>query len=338
MSDRVRTERLLQQLFIHADEGRFSIDGIKRFFGFVADFKEKLAVISHITNGQPARGPELLSIRHRNTAAGGQRNVFIEDGLVALVTRYHKGFYASGDAKVIHRYIPREVGELIVCNAKPFPHNVREDGTEVITDNKENEDSMDDDRDDEYDRGVTTDDRTAPDAVPRGAGGRHPVDLSRPFPGSGSNAHGWWEKYIVYVARAAGILYMEWDSHRYPDYAAIVFVTPKSVFTDGFQSFLNRQRELMRLDRIVIDECYMMLNKSETFRPQLQQLGRLHQCGVPMVFLTATLPPYKEARLFERIQVAREDISMHRERTNRHNVAYRVYRPMITSRYRSQTQ
>ncbi|KAJ5325110.1 hypothetical protein N7476_003710 [Penicillium atrosanguineum] len=98
MSDRVRTERPLQQLFIHADEGRFSIDGIKRFFGFVADFKEKLAVVSHITSGQPARGPELLSIRHRNTAAGGQRNVFIEDGLVALVTRYHKGFYASGDA------------------------------------------------------------------------------------------------------------------------------------------------------------------------------------------------------------------------------------------------
>jgi len=114
MSDRVRTERPLQQLFIHADEGRCSIDGIQRFFGFVADFKEKLAVLVHITSGQPARGPELLSIRHRNTAAGGQRNVFIEDGLVALVTRYHKGFYASGDAKVIHRYVPRAVGELIV--------------------------------------------------------------------------------------------------------------------------------------------------------------------------------------------------------------------------------
>ena len=80
----------------------------------MADFKEKLAVLVHITSGQPARGPELLSIRHRNTAAGGQRNVFIEDGLVALVTRYHKGFYASGDAKVIHRYVPRAVGELIV--------------------------------------------------------------------------------------------------------------------------------------------------------------------------------------------------------------------------------
>ncbi|KAJ6111309.1 hypothetical protein N7523_007370 [Penicillium sp. IBT 18751x] len=100
MSDRVRTERPLQRLFIHADEGRFGIDGIQRFFGFVADFKEKLAVfVPHHQRPAPREGPSWLSIRHRNTAAGGQRNVFIEDGLVALVTRYHKGFYASGDAR-----------------------------------------------------------------------------------------------------------------------------------------------------------------------------------------------------------------------------------------------
>ncbi|KAJ5675321.1 P-loop containing nucleoside triphosphate hydrolase protein [Penicillium maclennaniae] len=138
--------------------------------------------------------------------------------------------------------------------------------------------------------------------------------------------------------QAAGIPCVEWDSNRHPDHAAIVFVTPESVFTDGFQSFLNRQRELMRLDRIVIDECHMILNESEKFRPRLQQLGRLHQCGVQMVFLTATLPPCEESRLFQRMQVTREDISMHRERTSRHNVAYRVYRPVIASRYRSQTQ
>jgi hypothetical protein len=229
MSDRVRTERPLQQRFIDTDHQRFRIDGIQRFFEFVADFKEKLAVLVHITAGQPARGPELLSIRHRNTAAGGQRNVLIEDGLVAFVTRYHKGFYASGDAKVIHRYVPRAVGELVVwylwlvvpfveqlqayhqqkcqsppvpdthaskmwgidagsgrewtsvrlkealvreskmrlhhgltlaayrdiaiaisrryfSNAKPFPHNVREDGTEVMGDDEESEDAMDDEQ------------------------------------------------------------------------------------------------------------------------------------------------------------------------------------------------
>lgn len=34
--------------------------------------------------------------------------------MVTFVTKYHKGFYASNDVKVIHRYLPREVGELVV--------------------------------------------------------------------------------------------------------------------------------------------------------------------------------------------------------------------------------
>ncbi|MGH3848179.1 MAG: DEAD/DEAH box helicase, partial [Pseudonocardiaceae bacterium] len=534
MAHRMRAERPLQQLFIQASEGRLSIDGIDRFLGFVADFKEKLAVICHITSGQPARGPELLSIRHRNTAAGGQRNVFIEDGLVALVTRYHKGFYASGDAKVIHRYVPRAVGELIVwyiwlvvpfveqleayrqqrcqsrpipdtqaskiwgidagsgrewtpvrlkealvreskmrlhhgltlaayrdiaiaisrryfSNAKPFPHNVREDGTEVITDDEESEDSMDDEQWIRHvadlqaahtthvaemvygrmmsqqqgttagrqagfrtssvhwhdflgfdikdipssvlgkrpqprwkDEGVMMRDErqylieqtNMAEALQRMTG--QPTMQFRGVQGAAIQAIQAGHSRVVVVmptgggksilfmlpawvaqrggltvvvvpltalradlqqrCQAAGIPCVEWDSHRHPDHAAIVFVTPESVFTDGFQSFLNRQRELMRLDRIVIDECHMMLNESETFRPRLQQLGRLHQCGVQMVFLTATLPPCEETRLFKRMQVTREEISIHRERTSRHNVAYRVYRPVVASAFRSQTQ
>ena len=80
----------------------------------VARFREKLLVLMHITGGQPARGTELLSIRHSNTETGGHRNIFIEDGLVVFVTRYHKGYAMSGDVKIIHRYLPREVGELLV--------------------------------------------------------------------------------------------------------------------------------------------------------------------------------------------------------------------------------
>jgi superfamily II DNA helicase RecQ len=76
---------------------------------------------------------------------------------------------------------------------------------------------------------------------------------------------------------AAGILCVEWESHHHPDHAAIMFVTPEAVFTDAFQSFMNRQRDNMRLDRIVIDECHVMLNTSEKFRPRLQQLGQMHR-------------------------------------------------------------
>ncbi|KAL5396538.1 hypothetical protein PMIN03_012955 [Paraphaeosphaeria minitans] len=55
-----------------------------------------------------------MSIRHSNTVKGAHRNIFIEDGKVVFVTRYYKGYVVSGDVKIIHRYLPREVGELVV--------------------------------------------------------------------------------------------------------------------------------------------------------------------------------------------------------------------------------
>ena len=77
-------------------------------------FRELLLVLFHLCGGQPARAPELLGIRWKNTGQGGTRNIFIENGLVAFVTGYHKGYRSSGNIKVIHRYVPREVGELLV--------------------------------------------------------------------------------------------------------------------------------------------------------------------------------------------------------------------------------
>jgi hypothetical protein len=80
----------------------------------VVRFKEKLVVAIHVTSGQLARAPELLSIQHVNTQASRHHNMFIEDGLVTLVMAYHKGFHASNNIKLIYWYVPRVVGELIV--------------------------------------------------------------------------------------------------------------------------------------------------------------------------------------------------------------------------------
>lgn len=91
----------LQQRFIQTHQGQWNWDTIDQYLRAVAQFQEKLGVLVHVTAGQLARAPELLSIRHWNTE-NVHRNVFIEDGMVALVTRYHKGFYASNDVKVIH--------------------------------------------------------------------------------------------------------------------------------------------------------------------------------------------------------------------------------------------
>jgi hypothetical protein len=56
----------------------------------------------HIIARQPARGPEIISIRHSNTVKGRHRNIFIKDSMVVFVTQYHKGYSVSGNVKIIH--------------------------------------------------------------------------------------------------------------------------------------------------------------------------------------------------------------------------------------------
>jgi radical SAM superfamily enzyme len=80
----------------------------------VDEFRAQMLVLMHMTGGQPARSPEILGLRVRNTANGGVRNIFIHNGVVCFVTMYHKAFRRSNMTKVIHRYVPREVGELFV--------------------------------------------------------------------------------------------------------------------------------------------------------------------------------------------------------------------------------
>jgi hypothetical protein len=75
---------------------------VEQYMDQVVKFREKLAVLMHISGRQPARGPEILSVRHSNTVQGGHRNVFIKDRMVVFVTRYHKGYNVSGDVKVIY--------------------------------------------------------------------------------------------------------------------------------------------------------------------------------------------------------------------------------------------
>lgn len=126
---------------------------------------------------------------------------------------------------------------------------------------------------------------------------------------------------------------VEWESRRPVDSASIVLVTPESALTEDFFAFLNRTKALYRLDRIVIDECHVILNNQKHFRPDLARLGRLTKFQVPMVYLTATLPPEVEDELFMRIRTQRKDVHLFRDRTSRPNVAYRMYQPAVERQY-----
>jgi superfamily II DNA or RNA helicase len=467
---------------------------VERYMNQVVAFREKLAVLMHISGGQPARGPELLSVRHSNTVQGSHRNVFVEDGMVVFVTRYHKGYNVSGDVKIIHRYLPREVGELVVWYmwlVLPFQQRLEAlvwekeavsshmwpadpNGRKWTTDRlrealkRESQIAMgqewtfagyreiaigisrrflrgstafkaeEGDENEEwseeniaaaiadeqsghtshvaglvYARGImeqagaVADKRqqfraSSPDwhrflgfqadvedgkesrkrkrapfeseadearihrwqrlkidasaqqrmmgntaefrgmqkeAIEAIVAGKSPVVAT----GAGKSMlfmlPAWAEQggtMVVVVplialrgdmmrrCRKLGISCAEWDKRRPPDAAAVVLVTPESAAGEEFATFLNRLRATRQLDRIVIDECHIVLNRRYDFRKDMQKLGKLAAAETQMVMLTATLPPSEEDELIRRVYVERDQVALFRAATARTNVAYQV--------------
>ena len=97
----------------------------QEWYELVDRFHGLLVTLVQWVWGQNARGPEFLSMCGWSSGEGQGHNLFIAGGFgsevpqgsqVELVTRYHKGYNISGDVKVIHRYLPREVGALMIWN------------------------------------------------------------------------------------------------------------------------------------------------------------------------------------------------------------------------------
>jgi len=103
-----------------------------------------------------------------------------------------------------------------------------------------------------------------------------------------------------------------------------VFVTPESAVRAEFATYLNRLRVTQQLDRIVIDECHVVLNRQFQSRKEMQQLGKLVAAETQMVKLTTTLPPSEEEKLFRRVYTDRGRVVVFRSSTARRNVQYWV--------------
>ncbi|KAK2922489.1 Protein of unknown function DUF3505 [Fusarium oxysporum f. sp. vasinfectum] len=76
-------------------------------------FEEFLLLLAHITGGQPSRGEEITGLRLIN-GINRDRNIFIIDGEVVLVTQYHKSLAHFDSPKVIPRFLPGRIGQLFV--------------------------------------------------------------------------------------------------------------------------------------------------------------------------------------------------------------------------------
>ena len=116
MVDRILNHpKLLDKFFNRkSDKPSWRPKAVTDYLNAISSFLETLWILVHITSGQPARATELISIWHCNTIQGEHRNVFVEEGLISIVTSYHKGYNMEGSTKVIHRFLPKDVSEIMV--------------------------------------------------------------------------------------------------------------------------------------------------------------------------------------------------------------------------------
>ena len=80
---------------------------------------------------------------------------------------------------------------------------------------------------------------------------------------------------MVDRCRATSIRCKVWVAERPADRTQIIIVTPKGVVQKAFQDFVNRQQTLSLLDRIVIDECHVMLESVNNWWPKMLALIEL---------------------------------------------------------------
>jgi superfamily II DNA helicase RecQ len=121
-----------------------------------------------------------------------------------------------------------------------------------------------------------------------------------------------------------GIRYAEWDGSSPPFWVNIVLVTPGSAVTKVFSRFINQKKMMRQLDRIVIDEYYMVLESIDKWRLQMKQLVEMGEKGTQVVYLIATLPLAEEGRFLQSIGMRREEVQILRDLTTRPNIQYSV--------------
>ena len=127
---------------------------------------------------------------------------------------------------------------------------------------------------------------------------------------------------------------MEWNGRRPHEWASVVLVTPEAAVGESFGHFVNRQRAMGRLDRIVVDECHIVLDSGPGggWRSRMLGLRGLIKAEAQIVYLTATLRPADEAE-FERLVGlpaggvnGKGGVVWFRSATTRGNIRYQVLR------------
>ena len=121
-----------------------------------------------------------------------------------------------------------------------------------------------------------------------------------------------------------------WDAARPPEWANIVFVTPEAAVGQAFKRFMQQMKSTGQLDRLVIDECHVVLDSSrktaetDEWRPEILELYKTVEQSVQTLFLTATLPPGNELGFYDKMGINKHEIVKFRDSTTRKEIKYQV--------------
>ncbi|EOA84444.1 uncharacterized protein SETTUDRAFT_72551, partial [Exserohilum turcica Et28A] len=93
-------------------DGRWRGKRVGQYLRQVDWFLELLLFCVHVTSGQPGRGSEITTIRHHNGLLQ-DRNVFVVDGRIMTVVRYHKSQSQFDKLKIMPRFLPPQLGQVM---------------------------------------------------------------------------------------------------------------------------------------------------------------------------------------------------------------------------------
>ncbi|OAF55127.1 hypothetical protein VC83_08395 [Pseudogymnoascus destructans] len=102
------------QLLQRAGDGSYKWNDSQKqaYLNQERQFLRKLMVTLHVTGGQPARGPEIGSIKVSNSVYSA-RNIYVINGQMCFLTMYDKARKRRGNTDYIVRFLPNEVSQVL---------------------------------------------------------------------------------------------------------------------------------------------------------------------------------------------------------------------------------
>jgi len=104
MLNRLRASSQWHEMAEASGDGlNFHTHGVDMYKKWDTTFRELLAILIMISCGLSGRGTEMTSIRFMN-CMDGDRNIYIEDGQIMIITEYHKSMALMDNIKVYFTY------------------------------------------------------------------------------------------------------------------------------------------------------------------------------------------------------------------------------------------